>query len=458
MNQQNKDVLPDGMVEWIESATSSRVVNIEAAVGAGVSREGAYISLNKEGESLEAYLAFDVRRADDPARSVWCRREASAPRLAEKHGLRAPRVLASWPEQRAILTRRLYADVSLDNVDSDTLNQIAEDYVGEIVKLHRIPVEGLNLDGFGEPESVDAWARERTAFLRMRHSLNGSEDPLFLLIFHWLEKNLPTGDDIPTVVVHGDVGAANFLHDGKKVKAVLDWEQSHYGDPMEDFAMFSLRGALFPFVPLPMLLKSYERQGGHPVDLKRIRYYRTLVTMGSLNDMHGQLVQSNEPFAGNVGKVFAYYFALLTLVVKGLAEAEGVTPEPMIMPEVQVRQWDRLYDLVQNEIENNIAPRCSDAAAGHRASSMVQVIRYWQGREKYGAAFDAAECAEIGAVLGSKFDSLQQARSALADAIRAESIAMPDAIQLCCSRVAREIEAARAGLGPLADSQYPPLR
>ena len=106
MNQQNKDVLPDGMVEWIESATSSRVVNIEAAVGAGVSREGAYISLVKEGESLEAYLAYDVRRADDPARSVWCRREASALRLAEKHGLRAPRVLASWPEQRAILTRR----------------------------------------------------------------------------------------------------------------------------------------------------------------------------------------------------------------------------------------------------------------------------------------------------------------------------------------------------------------
>ena len=455
--QQGAGVLPNGMVEWIETTTSSQVIKVEAAVGAGVSREGAYVTLDVNGEVKEAYLAFDVRRADDPSRAEWCRREAAALRLAEENGLRAPRVLACWPEQRAILTHRLYAEASLEDLDTATLNQIAEDYVGEIVKLHRIAVDDLNMDGFGTPGPVDAWAIQRTESLRLRHDLHGREDPLFLLVYQWLEKNLPSGDDIPTVVVHGDVGAANFLHDGSKLVAVLDWEQSHFGDPMEDFAMFSLRGALFPFVPLPLLIKAYEKKGGYPIDLQRIRYYRTLVTLGSLNDMHGQLVQSDEPFAGNVGKVFVYYFGLLTLIVQGMAEAEGIELEPLILPEVPVRQWDRLYDLVQDEIEKNIAPRCSDAAAADRATSLVKVMRYWQGREKYGAAFDVSETNDISEVLGETFSSLPDARSAFAEAIKTDRVSMPDAIRLCCHRVAREMDAARRGLGPLADSTYPPL-
>ncbi len=82
--QQGAGVLPNGMVEWIETATSSQVIKVEAAVGAGVSREGAYVTLDVNGEVKEAYLAFDVRRADDPSRAEWCRREAAALRLAEK--------------------------------------------------------------------------------------------------------------------------------------------------------------------------------------------------------------------------------------------------------------------------------------------------------------------------------------------------------------------------------------
>ena len=221
--------------------------------------------------------------------------------------------------------------------------------------------------------------------------------------------------------------------------------------------MFSLRGALFPFVPLPLLISAYERHGGHAIDLARIRFYRALVTLGSLNDMHGQLVQSREVFAGNVGRVFAYYFGLLTLIVKGLAEAEGMELKPVTMPEVRIRDWDRLYDLVQGEIENNIAPRTSDPAAADRVNALVKVMRYWQGREKFGAVFDAEETADIEDLLGDRFGSLGAARAAFAAAIRADRVNLAEAVRVCCRRVAREIEMARPGLGSLADSAYPAL-
>ncbi len=45
-----------------------------------------------------------------------------------------------------------------------------------------------------------------------------------------------------TVVCHGDVGPGNFLHDGARVTALLDWEFAHLGDPMDDLAWWVFRG------------------------------------------------------------------------------------------------------------------------------------------------------------------------------------------------------------------------
>ncbi len=40
-----------------------------------------------------------------------------------------------------------------------------------------------------------------------------------------------------TVIVHGDMRAGNFLFDEKgEIRAVLDWEMMHLGDPLEDLA------------------------------------------------------------------------------------------------------------------------------------------------------------------------------------------------------------------------------
>jgi len=62
--------------------------------------------------------------------------------------------------------------------------------------------------------------------------------PLLERGFAWLEVNVrPTG---PTVVVHGDPGPGNALHDGTGVAAVIDWEFAHAGDPAEDWAYLAL--------------------------------------------------------------------------------------------------------------------------------------------------------------------------------------------------------------------------
>ena len=53
----------------------------------------------------------------------------------------------------------------------------------------------------------------------------------------WLRRELrPTG---PVVVVHGDPGPGNFLHERGRITALTDWEFVHHGDAAEDWAYFA---------------------------------------------------------------------------------------------------------------------------------------------------------------------------------------------------------------------------
>jgi len=453
----DRTLLPEGFADWIEVETGGALVAIEPHAGAGVSREGCFVTIERGGERIEAYLAYDVRRADDPSRQDFCRREASALAVAAERGLRAPEPLGRWPEQRAILTRKLPGRVETDHLDEDRKIALARDYMVEIARLHRLDVSGLDLDGFGPPPA-DArdYARERVAFLRERHKRFGADDPLNILMYRWLDENLPA-DRVPAAIVHGDVGPANFLHDDDRVTAVLDWEQTHYGDPMEDFGWLLLRSALFPFLPLPPLVKAWEEEYGAPIDVPRVHYYRLLAQAGVLTDQCGQLVQSDGPMLGNTGRVFTFYLGIRSLSIAALAEACGVALEPIEPPEPVPGMWNRLHILARAEVDERIAPRTLDRNAAARADALNPLIHFWEGREHYGAALDERERAAIGAALSRDLPDVAAARAALAAAIEDGSISIPDAVRLCHLRSAGEILCGAPGLGRFASIAYPPL-
>jgi aminoglycoside phosphotransferase (APT) family kinase protein len=57
--------------------------------------------------------------------------------------------------------------------------------------------------------------------------------PAFSLCFHWLERNLPPAPE-RIAVVHGDFRNGNIIVGPDGLRASLDWEGCHLGDPMED--------------------------------------------------------------------------------------------------------------------------------------------------------------------------------------------------------------------------------
>ncbi|MCC5578132.1 phosphotransferase family protein [Microtetraspora sp. AC03309] len=86
-------------------------------------------------------------------------------------------------------------------------------------------------------------ARDPLAFYRDVLDDLGEPHPALEIGFAWLEAHRPPPAE--PAVVHGDFRLGNLLLDGDRLRAVLDWELAHVGDPAEDLGWLCVRSWRF---------------------------------------------------------------------------------------------------------------------------------------------------------------------------------------------------------------------
>lgn len=108
--------------------------------------------------------------------------------------------------------------------------------------------------------------------------------PAFELAFRWLERNRPS--ETRRSLVHGDFRLGNLMVGEDGLRAVLDWELAHAGDPMEDLGWLCVRawrfGSPHPVAGLgeyETLITAYERASGLRVDRDLVRWWEVLGTL-----------------------------------------------------------------------------------------------------------------------------------------------------------------------------------
>jgi aminoglycoside phosphotransferase (APT) family kinase protein len=115
--------------------------------------------------------------------------------------------------------------------------------------------------------------------IRVGTDLLGVVSPAFELALRWLEDYRPA--DPRRTVVHGDFRVGNLLVDPDDgLRAVLDWELAHVGDPIEDLGWLCVRawrfggaGAVGGVGDLDELLDAYREAGGGAVDDDHVRWW-----------------------------------------------------------------------------------------------------------------------------------------------------------------------------------------
>jgi aminoglycoside phosphotransferase (APT) family kinase protein len=146
-----------------------------------------------------------------------------------------------------------------------------------LAAVHRVPVTSLPfLRVFGAEETLGLYQRTLDAA--------GLPLPALELALRWAREHQPAQPR--RTLVHGDFRTGNFIVGSQGIRAVLDWEIAHLGDPMEDLGYVCMRtwrfggpGPVGGFGAREDLFAAYEKAAGHGVDPRAARFWEVVGAM-----------------------------------------------------------------------------------------------------------------------------------------------------------------------------------
>jgi aminoglycoside phosphotransferase (APT) family kinase protein len=443
--------LPDDILAWLEEATGASVIAADRIPGGGI-RQGWFVDLRApDGTVSELFLRYSPQ----PESSAFHRLgvEAEVVRALSEAGARVAAVHAVHPTREAVLLERIRGGTWFSRItDPDEQVRVAKDFIRNLAYVHRLDPAALDVPGLGPVRSAREHALARIEAIRERATLpDGTIDPLVEFSADWLARNVPDYDG-PVVLVQGDTGPGNFLYRDGRVSAVVDWELSHWGDPMDDIAWLSLRTVQDTFTHLPDRLAEYVELSGHALDVDRVWYYRVFAetTMATL---HPAEPDRRVHDAGN-RILYTQLHRRLWLealdVVMGLGLRAPVLPEP-----AEPEPWHHLYDDALAMLRES-APRIDDPLAQQWTKGVARVLRYLRSVDVSGRVYAARELDELAADLGSR-PSPSAARAALAEAHRAGTISDEQLVHHLWNRVLRDDDLMSSASGALRTRTWPPL-
>jgi aminoglycoside phosphotransferase (APT) family kinase protein len=147
-----------------------------------------------------------------------------------------------------------------------------------LARIHRVSRDAI-------PDLAVAGPREQFEQYRSIYDSYGHPHPVFEVAFKWLETHMPEGQDVR--LVHGDFRNGNLMISSDGVKAVLDWELTHFGDPAEDLGWICVNSWRFGeslkvvggFGSLGELLEGYTQAGGTGMTPERVKFWEIFGTL-----------------------------------------------------------------------------------------------------------------------------------------------------------------------------------
>jgi aminoglycoside phosphotransferase (APT) family kinase protein len=457
--------LPSEVLEWIED-TTGQAVTVADRIPGGASREGWFVDVDSGGATRELFLRFSP--IPMPERSAFHHLSTEAEimkALGDSGRVAVPRILGAHPHREAVLSERVSGATWFYRIkEPEEQVRVAQDFIRNLAAAHSLDPGELAIERLGPVKSAREIALERIEGIRWRGTApDGTMDPLLRFTTDWLERNVPDYDG-PVVLVQGDTGPGNFMYEDGRVTAVVDWELAHWGDPMDDIAWLSLRTVQDTFTHLPDRLGEYAELSGHPIDEKRVWYYRVFAeaTMTTLYpndgpDSRRPGEEDGEEVTRDIGNGIIYRQLHRRLWLEALSAVMDLHLDPPAMPvPTDLPEWHRMYETVLGSLRT-VVPRISDPLASQWTKGVARVVKYLQDLDASGREFSEVEGEEIASLLGGRPASLDEGRADLADAARAGKVTDDDYVRYMWNKVLRDDYLMRNASGALHHRHWPPL-
>jgi aminoglycoside phosphotransferase (APT) family kinase protein len=222
-----------------------------------------------------------------PARAAGLNVEAVLMQRAYEAGVPSPRVLHVLQPQDELGTGFIMERVEGETIPRKILRD--DEFAQARAKLARQLGQVLaiihDLDLLQLPALRRMTAgREIDELERDYRSFNWPH-PVFELALRWLRDHDP-GPSREVTLVHGDFRHGNLIIGPHGIRAVLDWELAHSGDPMEDLGWICVNSWRFGEIDKPVggfgtreeLFAGYEA-AGHRVHPERVTFWEVMGTL-----------------------------------------------------------------------------------------------------------------------------------------------------------------------------------
>ncbi|HKY16321.1 MAG TPA: phosphotransferase, partial [Microthrixaceae bacterium] len=244
------------------------------------------------------------------------------------------------------------------------------------------------LDPAGLPGATEA---DSMAQYWSSYQIVDDVSPTFEKAYVWLMANRP--ERSATTIVHGDLRMGNVIVGTDGLRAVIDWELVHVGDPLEDLGWLCVKAWRFG-EPLEVgglgtvdqLVDAYERAGGRPVDRDALHWWLVQKTLqwgiGCMGQAYVHLsgaVRSHE-LAAIGRRVAEQEWDLIELLAPDELAAARAEPLPDPLPDLaglHGRPTAReMLDAVRSYLTDDVMPNTTGQLSYHArvAANMLAIV------------------------------------------------------------------------------------
>lgn len=307
--QLDRSDLQSALAEWLSKEVGGRV-NIArmTPLAGGASRQSWAVDLAIESGSQAADYQLVLRRdlhSEMQPDALSRAQEFRLLQVAYGGGVQVPQ-----PRWAGELEGRPF--LLMDRVEGESIGArvvrlpelaqaraaLPEQLGRQLARIHALNGDLAWLPGPAAGQTPAAWTITR---LRGLVEQIGIQNPAYELALRWLEANRP--DSTSTTPLHGDYRIGNVIVGPDGLRAVIDWEFAHRGDPAEDLAWPGLRDWRFGNDALDFggvgrraaFYAAYQAVSGVPVNHAAVRYWEVL---GNVRWAIGCLSQAQRHLSG----------------------------------------------------------------------------------------------------------------------------------------------------------------
>ncbi len=437
------------MTAAIAQQPESSEATVRRVLGVWADREmgGQITRLERQGRWRPAW--FGTVRTGDGEEDIYVRggrtttgtasftleREYRVLQLLEEGGIKVAHVHGYVPELPAIVMEQVRGVHDLRNAASETDREAVRwQLASEMARMHALDIEPFVEAGLSRPESPVA----ATMAYYQRAAGDAGPDilhanPRLAFLRKWVESNIPEQGNGPHFTA---CDAGQFMFDGDKLTAMMDFELAMLGDPMQDIAFLRRRTTYEPLGDIPSFLDMYEKASGKPLDRDLVRFHTvasaTAAVMGSTTILHAFLAAPTED--GNLVETLNWVNNSTKQAFEGIAEIAGFAIPHISLPEPRTSLAGQAVTAARATAEGLGAGGDFDA---YRKHSLLANLAYQDRLAQFGRQFENDYLTEAGRLLGRRPGDATEADALLADYVTSAPAGEEGLFEVLCAETLR---------------------